>query len=95
MLETQIGKHMGFWHLNRSLRNHLLLRGYFGIFCSNSNDSQDWAKGVSKQLKRAQVHKGSYRVYCPHINFIVVGIVTLRWSMCQYFIVMVADVPSC
>lgn len=51
MLETQIGKHMGFWHLDRSLHNHLLLRGYSGNFCSRFSDSQVWDKGVSKQLE--------------------------------------------
>lgn len=44
MLETRVGKHMGFWHLDRSLRNHLLLRGYFDNFRSHSSDSQVWAK---------------------------------------------------
>lgn len=46
MLEAQIGKHMGFWHLDRSRCNHLLLRGDFGKFCSNSSDSQVQAKDV-------------------------------------------------
>lgn len=92
MLETQIGKHMGFWHLDGRLHNHLLLRGCFGNFCSNSSDSQVWAKDVRKQLKRAQVHRGSYWVFGPYVSF---SVVTLRWSMCQYFIVMAADVPSC
>lgn len=73
MLETHIGKHMGFWHLDRSFRNHLLLRGCFGKFCSNSSDSQVWVKDFSKQLKRVHMHRGSYWVSCPYITVSIVG----------------------
>lgn len=51
MLETQTGKHMGFWHLDRSFLNHLLLRGSFGNGCIYSSDSQVWAKGSQQAAK--------------------------------------------
>lgn len=68
MLETQIGKHMGFWHLDRSLLNHLLLRGYSGNLHSHSSESQVCAKAFQQAAKEGRgtytepLHTGPFHI---------------------------------